>query len=457
MQHCVFNSHVTSTAYPVGRKLSEADILSDVESWRTYLAYGFAHFGKSLFWYSSELLFAYFLTELAGLTPTEMGVVLATGFLASAFIDILAGIGLKRRLTTARSAGDTQLAGAILSSIALLLVFVSSWLPDHIQFVYSLLAGLAFRIGFAFYDIPQNALMALAPTSSASRMRFAATRILFSGLATLVIAATVGLLVAAQAERRGSYFLLTIASLFAVMAISGAWHFARLLRGVWPGSDTVSLSRWTAPSKLPPFQRDFWLLLCLMFVTSCFTPVFSKVEPYFVAYVLRSPLWGGSVIMSMAMGILLGQPFWLSASGRASPERVMFWAALLQLIGLLAFWLSSSSHPVALTLSAFVFGLGNGGVGMMLWGSFSGTVARMGSRYAAISYGVFTAVSKVANAGGILLLGFVLARIDFRQSDALQMVVLMTAVPAVGAILIMLIGVGLSSRKSSSGSPAGHA
>lgn len=427
---------------------AEIYILSNVENWQTYLTYGFAHFGKSLVWYASELLFAYFLTELGGLTPEQMGMVLAMSLLASAPIEILTSLRLGGRLADARSAGGVQFVGAVLSSAALLAVFAGAFLPDHIRFAYSLLAGLGFRIGFALYDLPQNSLMALVPADSTGRIRFAAIRILLSGLATLTVAGTVGPLVAASREQEGSQFLLVIASLFGMIAITSAWHFARLLHRTTLPINIPNTSHRTATWGIS-FQRDFWLLICLMFVTSSFTPIFSKLEPYFAAYVLQSPFWGGGVVIAMALGLLIGQPVWLCGSGKVSPERLTLGAALLQLASLAGFWLSGSANPVPSVVCAFVFGLGNGGVGTMLWGLFSGTVARMEPRYTGISYGIFAAASRVASAASIFLVSLALAGIDFRVSDTLQILALMTALPAFGSVLIMLIGAGLLSHPSS--------
>jgi Na+/melibiose symporter-like transporter len=341
-----------------------------------------------------------------------------------------------------------QFVGAVLSSAALLAVFAGAFLPNHIRFAYSLLAGLGFRIGFALYDLPQNSLMALVPADATGRIRFAAIRILLSGLATLTVAGTVGPLIAASSGREGSLFLLVIASVFGAIAIASAWHFACLLHRTALPIDTHNAPHRTPTWKIS-FQRDFWLLICLMFVTSSFTPIFSKLEPYFAAYVLQSPFWGGSVVIVMALGGPTG--VWCTSRSRSkvSQERLMLGAAVLQLASLTGFWLSGSAHPVASVVCAFVFGLGTGGVGTMLWGLFSGTVARLEPHYTGISYGIFAAASRVASAGSIFVVGFALAGIDFRASDTLQILALMTALPAFGAVLVVLIGVGLLSRPSS--------
>ncbi|OYX17157.1 MAG: hypothetical protein B7Z07_00560 [Sphingomonadales bacterium 32-67-7] len=158
-------------------------MLGRADNWGTTLACGLAHLGKSLFWYTSELLFAYFLTELVGLSVSKMGIVLATGFLISAVIDLAVGFGLGNRLTTASSAGRLQFVGALFCSASLVAVFLGAWIPMEFRFGYAIATGIAFRLGFAAYDIPQNALMALATADPHSRLRIASARIWFSGAA----------------------------------------------------------------------------------------------------------------------------------------------------------------------------------------------------------------------------------------------------------------------------------
>jgi hypothetical protein len=78
------------------------EILGQADKWRSTAVYGLAHFGKSLLWYSSEILFAYSLTKYVRLSAPRMGVVLAAGFLVSALLDVVIGAGLQRQLASAR-------------------------------------------------------------------------------------------------------------------------------------------------------------------------------------------------------------------------------------------------------------------------------------------------------------------------------------------------------------------
>lgn len=416
-------------------------MLGGEDSWRITLVYGAAHFGKSLFWYSSELLFAFFLTELAGLGPAEMGLVLVSGFLVSAIIDISVGLSLQRWLQNAPAAGRLQVAGAVLSSAALAATFLVVWVPEDARLAAAIGLGIAFRLAFATYDIPQNALMSLATIDRETRLRVASTRIWFSGAATLLVAASVGPMIAQAGTANGPWLLLGLSLAFSVVAILAAAALANQLsrsgaaRSVEP---LASLAGWR-PS------RGFLLLVAVSMVTTVFTPAFAKLEAYFAAFALQSASWGGTIMIAMALGIVAGQPVWVKLARRGSSARVMTVAAMVQIVGLAGFWSVGASAPLASAAAAFVFGLGNGGVGTVQWHAFSDIVAREAPRQAGLAYGLFVGSGKLGLAAGAALIAGALAAGDYRDPASTMLVTLMTALPACGAILLCLIAALLRS------------
>jgi Na+/melibiose symporter-like transporter len=366
-----------------------------------------------------------------------MGVVLAAGFLVSALLDLVIGAGLQRRMASAVSASRIQLVGALLCSAALALVFLGAMLPVQVRFPYAIAASITFRVAFASYDIPQNALMALATSDGASRSRVAATRIWGSGAATLLVAAAVGPVVSLRGHSAGALILLGLTALFAVIAVGSAWLLTSMLRGYAQGQAPAA-ARSGPRAGLP---AEFFTLLFIMAAGSIFTPAFSKLEPYYATYAVRSPLWGTIVIVLMALGVIAGQSVWMRLCRRLSFGSVMLLAAVVQLAGLSTFWWAGAIAPAA-AATAFVFGLGNGGVGMVLWAAFSEVVARLGPDRAGLSYGVFGATGKIALAAGGLLIAAALARIDY-HSDAEGLVVLMAVLPGIGALACAGAAIGL--------------
>lgn len=415
-------------------------MLGTAGGWNITLVYGGAHFGKSLFWYSSELLFAFFLTEIAGLKPAEMGVVLVSGFLMSAGIDIVVGTALQRWLGNAHLASRAQVFGAVASAAALASVFLVAFVPPGWRFGLALVCGLAFRLAFATYDIPQNALMSLATSDRATRARVASTRIWFSGAATLVVAGAIGPMVTQASRDAIPAFLLAMSLGFAVVAVSGAALLAHNLAAA-PIATPEGLPE--PPARWQP-SAEFWLLIAVSVITTLFTPTFAKLEPYFAAYSLQSAWWGGAIIIAMAAGIVAGQPLWASLVLRYPSSLVMASAALIQIVSLAAFWILGPAAPAALALCAFGFGIGNGGVGTIQWHAFSDIVARQAPRHTGVAVGTFVATGKLGFAAGAAMIAAALQVVSFRDSESSLLITLMVTVPAAGALLLLVVAWGLS-------------
>jgi glycoside/pentoside/hexuronide:cation symporter, GPH family len=419
-------------------------VLGKADSWTITLAYGAAHFGKSLFWYSSELLFAFFLTEFAGLAPSQMGMVLVSGFLVSAVIDLAVGLTLQRRLQDAITAGRLQVIGAVLSSVALAAIFLVAWVPAEQRFAMAVALGIAFRLAFATYDIPQNALMSLATIDRDTRLRVASTRIWFSGAATLLVAASVGPMVAQTGGASGPWFLLMLSLGFSCVGIGAAAVLSSQLAfgdSAPAAEPAMPVARWQ-PSLV------FWLLVAVSAITTCFTPAFAKLEAYFAAYTLQSAWWGGLIIIAMALGIVIGQPLWVTLARTHSSARVMALAAMVQIAGLAAFWLAGGAIAAVSAIAAFFFGLGNGGVGTVQWHAFSDVVAREAPRRAGLAYGIFAAVGKLGLATGATIIAVALESGEYRDPANPLVLNLMTLLPACGALALMLVAGAMISRTS---------
>ena len=76
----------------------------------------------------------------------------------------------------------------------------------------------------------------------------------------------------------------------------------------------------------------------------------------------------------------------------------------------------------------------------MLWASFDDTVARSAVGREGEAYALFTATAKLALGFGGLGLGMILSSFDFRGAESDALVVWMTALPAAGALICMVIG-----------------
>lgn len=414
---------------------------------RFAVTYGAAHYGKSLFWYAGEITLAFFMTETGMLLPGDMGWIIALGLMFSASSDLLLGAALRRPLAKAGTAARLQAWGAVASALALLSVFLTPCLPPDWHLPGLLATTVAFRLAYAFYDLPQNVLLSLATRDGAERTHLAAIRIAGSGLATLTVAAAIGpILALPETEGRALGFgllALGIAAVAGVTALSLPGAIAALPEdGKAPGDGDRPADRDTAQ------LRPLWPLLAMMALTSLGIPLFAKLEPYVAAYLLRSPFWGGVIITCMALGGVLSQPFWAWMSERTSQTAV----ALVAIAGLttaaLGFALLVSAPGWMPAFAALLFGVANGGLSMVLWTAFGDRVARGPAATAGFAFAAFTAISKLALAAGMLLMGLLLQSIDYRGADATLLAWAMCILPAGAALLSApLVLAGLQRKK----------
>lgn len=121
------------------------------------LAYLVAHFGKSLLWTGSDLLSVFVLVRLHGMAPGLAGWLFFAGLMLNALAD-----GAVGRVLTARPQSRVGLAlgGLVLAAIA----FPASMglglnSATGAGMALTMVATLVFRVAYAAYDVPHNALM----------------------------------------------------------------------------------------------------------------------------------------------------------------------------------------------------------------------------------------------------------------------------------------------------------
>lgn len=397
------------------------------------LAYGAAHYGKSLFWYGGEVLFAFFLTEVAGLTPMAMGLVLASGFLTSAAFDLLVGRWMARRDLSVPQIAALQMSGALAAGLVLVGFFATPFLPPSGRLAGALIAGVVFRLMFSIYDVPQGTLMALAVGDDRARARIAGVRIAGSGLASITVAAVVGPLINASGAGNGGALMVVVAGGAALIAGGSAAWLWRRLRTVATDAGRTAFDRDETPA---PAGGRLWPLWAMMAVMMLGPPLFQKLEPYFASRAFPSSATGGLIILAVAIGVAAGQPLWLRLGDPPQRQRLFLIAASLQATGAALFVAAPTGSAEALVFAAWLFGLGNGGVGMAKWAAYSNAVACRPSAQHGLCFAAFGAIAKLALALGIFVVAQVIEACS-REPAAIRLA--MAAGPIAASLLVSLL------------------
>ncbi|OFJ47905.1 hypothetical protein BA896_001770 [Janthinobacterium lividum] len=279
------------------------------------VAYGCAHFGKISLWYASEILFAYYLSEVCGLPPSQMGLILAASFVLSAAADLLVARALHERLHQVARAIDLQLLGAVSSSIALLALFLGASVPAARQLAYGLVFAAAFRLSYVVLDLPQNVLMSIATTDASSRARLASMRTFGSSVAALLISASLLPLMSRQATLPVAARFILLAMLLAILAVLSASalkkalatraHSIRDIRTIrairatpatpaTPATSPASASV-VAEGRLGlRLSAPMWRNIAIGFLVTMTVSCFGKVAPFYNAYFLSAVQWAAT-------------------------------------------------------------------------------------------------------------------------------------------------------------------
>lgn len=386
---------------------------------RAYIttAYSGAHYGKSLFWYMTELLFGFYLAEIYGLSPATLGTLLAIFLLWDAITDPLIGLAIARRQISTKGLLRAQFSGAVLSAAAFWLVF---WKPPFGEvglIAYALAVGLAFRSAYTLFDVPQNALMKRLAEDGKARLTLSSLRTAFSALATLTISlASTLILIGDDLQARADRFALA-AGLFVLVAVVSAFLLQRAARGrsypsVSGHPDLGAVLRATVLSSVlaPLFFAVFFL--------SIGWPLFGKLIPFFAAYVHGNAFHTGTYVATLAIAAFVAQPAWIAIGRQVSRNAFILVALSTQLLGTALFIAASQAHAVAAIASIALLSAGTSAFSLLVWTRLADRLSevRLTEANDVLAFGVFTFASKLALSLGGLMLGLTLGVIGYEKS-----------------------------------------
>jgi Na+/melibiose symporter-like transporter len=403
-------------------------------------AYGLAHLGKSLTWYFSELLFAYFLTEVCGLSPHSMGQVLAASLVFSATIDVSIGKLLSHRICSAQRACAFQFPGAVASGLALAAFSGSALVAADIRFAYALGSSCLFRLAYAFYDVPQNAILGLARGDAVTRTQLSATRLMFSGVASVVVAVAASLLIGAETNA-GKYPFVIFSVLLALVGGASAFGL-RLSARTYQRCEVNDHPQTPGPGQCEGGHTgQLFTILTLLFVVAGATGVFSRLEPYFAAKALPDHVVRTAVLACIAIGGAVAQPFWMWTL-RGRNLAVSFRASAVMLATGSVIFSCAGPNTVTIALAGMIYGGGVGGLNLLLWSAMANlTASGPGNRSPtnpALAFGLVTCCAKLASATSVIYVSQLLHSVDYRSSlvaSSWMLLAPMTAAPLTGALI----------------------
>ncbi len=397
------------------------------------LTYALAHGGKSLLWHASELLFAFFLTEICGLPPRQMGFIFGVSLLVNAAVDLALGRMLGRWVMSAARAARLQWAGSLASGAAFSAFALCGLAPPETRFALAFATILLFRLSYPFLDNPQNAILALATTNDTERSRLAAVRYVTAGLAGMAVAVAFGVILQRGQEQALRFAVLAGAAVIIAVASSAA--LTRQLLHT-PEATGVKPKGFVAGRALEPVS--VWPVFMMIFIFSGCNAMFTRLQPYFAVAVTTPLLKDGAMLMAMSAASVVSQIFWHALAQRTSLTTALRFGLVLWAAASILFWWAAPGAQWPTYAAGALYGAANGGVLMALW-----AIAAASSRCdqprqgATATFGQLTFWSKLAMAVAGFALGELLVRIDYRDNLAFAQAALplMAIIPLGGALI----------------------
>ena len=405
-------------------------------------AYGLAHFGKSLFWHASEVLFAFFLTETCALTPRHMAVVLSSSLIINAAADLAVGWYLSRRVETTADAGRAQFIAAWFSVCAFCTFGCSGLVAPPARFAFAMASIVIFRLSYPFLDIPQNTLLTLTTSNDAGRARLSSARFIFGGLANIALAISFGPLLQGRpaATQAINFACLCFASGTLALAGSAALRL-NLKRRPNP---IVGASRRAADALQTRFAPGWriWLLFAMILVSAVSGSVFVKLLPYLSSYATFPVEAGGTgVFISVAIGSVISQPLWAWMAERLSLLSTLRISACVLSITSVFFCFALTQGETPAAVAGALSSAGAAGVNMCLWALIAGAVGtKRWLAGAASAFGLATALAKLGSAAAAYVVAELLTFSDYH--DALvwkERLLFITASVLIGSGLLCVV------------------
>lgn len=402
------------------------------------------------------MLYMFFLTEVAGLTPGRAAAVFAIGKVWDAISDPLMGWISDHTKSRFGRRRVYFLAGIF----PIMAAFVLMWVPlagasQGLLFAWYSLAYILFSTVFTMVMVPFAALNADMTSDYKTRSRLSGSRLIFSGVASLLGGTVPAMIVARYPDNPGMGYL--VMSIFFAVLFSVPFIFTFL--GTWENQSEPEKKADGAPR----IFRDFFAILknrsfryhMLMYVFAYTSmDVLMALFAYFLTYYLKKqsayPIAMGSLLITQ----IVMMPAYVALGNRKGKGFAYIIGMLVWLAGMaLSLTLNAESSIVYLALVCVVIGLGTSAAVLMPWAILPSVIdvdeMISGSKRSGVYSGAMTLARKfIQGLFAMPLIGWVLESIGFvsnadQSAETLQGLRLFFFI---GPMILIVLGILAASR-----------
>ncbi|HZF46557.1 MAG TPA: MFS transporter [Sphingomonadaceae bacterium] len=414
--------------------------------------YASGNFAKNILWGTTEITLLFMMTEMLGIRPALAGAIILGSLFFDALLTPAVGIACDR-LHAPRFGryGIFILPGAPLAGLTFALLYALPWLG----LTGPLAAGallLGFRAAYALIDLPHNALLTTVTEHSPQRAGLSLLRFLFSSLAALLLAFSIGPLSAGAVQTAFSPERLAIygsvVGLAAALVMIASWTaVAKEDRAdARPASPPHSwLASWRACWNCPSYK----VALAAGAAAALTIPLFSKSLLYLAGPVWERPALASSMLIAMIGGQIGGILIWTRVCRHRSTRWALCAAHCVVATGCLTILSAGSSNPWGLHGGAMMIGIGAAGVFALIWNlvadSCKAILGRSGIPVDGTAFSIAIVSQKAAIGMGAAAFGIALDATGYRAglpvtaSTRFAIEAAGFIIPALGSILIALM------------------
>lgn len=408
----------------------------------------------------------YFPTLMAtvlGMSPAIAGTLLMLSKIYDACADIVIGLA-SDRLNARHGRRPFLLAGAIISFLSLLIIFVAPPMSPSALVVYMGLALLVYSTGYSLFNVPYLAIPADITRSSPERLRLISWRTAFIGGGQLIALALSAWLIALGGGGAAG---------FRTMGFVMAGLTLATMLGTYFGIARARVERFEGQThKLT--RADFRTLLenrplfILLGAKLCQYVSFGVLMPVTLLFMLNVMKLGYQGMIHLAVVqnamLFLGMPAWRRIAARFGKRHAYLLAQAIMIPVVLSwYWTDASTGFSGVWWRGFVFGFASGGALLMSTSMLADSIEydrlRNGLERGGVCSSLYAVNEKIGFALGALLLGLGLdfagyipttgGRIIAQSAETVAALydikaLVPTVMLAIGAVLLLFYNLGES-------------
>jgi len=370
-----------------------------------------------------NLLFIYFLTDVAKLNPALAGLVVLAGKAWDAISDPIMGY----ISDTTKSKYGRRRIFFLIGIIPIILSFIAMWIPfssenQIIKFIYYAFAYVFFSTAFTIVMIPYSALNAEMTREYKERTRLSGARLIFSQISSLISGTVPKMIVDSFPDKSQGFLVMSI-----VFAVFFALPWIIVFFGTWELPDVQIENKsvfdffknllviWTNKS----FRVHIGLYICAYSALDLIMAMFI----YYIKYYIQKPHIFTMCLGAMLVTQVLFLPVYVTIAnkkgkGFAYRVGVSIWA-----IALVSSLLFDSSTPLQYIIALSVLmGAGMSAGTMIPWAILPSVtdVGELitGKQQAGVYAGAMTFIRKLVQAFVLAIFGAVLETIGYKANTA---------------------------------------